>query len=260
MGDLAAALATSLPKTLTLDIETSPNIADVWGLFNQNIGISQLRESSRVLCFAAKWHDKRATEFYSEHDDGHAEMIAHAWRLLDAADILVTFNGPSFDVKHLQREFLLAGLGPPSPWRNVDLLRVCRAQFKFTSNKLAHVADRLGLGGKTPHTGHQMWTDVLAGDERAWRLFRKYCVQDVRLTEKLYDELAGRGWIKDHPHAGLWTGSDRCCPTCGSEELRQDGRWYTTPVTVYALMTCTKCGTHCRMAHVKRRVTTRPAR
>ena len=37
-------------KLLFLDIETSPNQAYVWGLFKQNIGISQMTDSSRVMC------------------------------------------------------------------------------------------------------------------------------------------------------------------------------------------------------------------
>ena len=43
------------PKVLVIDIETSPNVVYAWGLWDQNIGISQVIEPSRVLCFAAKW-------------------------------------------------------------------------------------------------------------------------------------------------------------------------------------------------------------
>lgn len=259
MSELRQAFAASAPRILTLDIETAPHVADVWGLFQQNVSLNRLREVSRVLCFAAKWYDRRSVEFYSEHHDGRDVMIENAWRLLDEADILVTYNGVGFDVKHLQREFVEAGMSPPAPWRNVDLLRTVRREFKFASGKLAHVADRLGIGGKVPHTGHDMWTRVMAADEKAWALFKKYCVQDVRLTERLYDELGGRGWIKDHPHFGLYLGVERCCPSCGSEELEQRG-WHRTQVTTYALMRCRNCGAHSRLTHVKARTSTRPAR
>ena len=45
-------------KTLTLDIETAPQVAHVWGLWQQNVGLPQLLESGYVMCFAAKWEDR----------------------------------------------------------------------------------------------------------------------------------------------------------------------------------------------------------
>lgn len=205
-SDRLMALAPRLeePRILTLDIETSPAIVMAWGLFDQNIGVNQIIEPSRVICFAAKWHHRKATEFYSEHHQSRAEMVTQAWRLLDECDVLVTYNGPSFDVKHLQREFLHAGLGPPSPWVDVDLLRVNRARFKFLSNKLGAVTSALGIPTKMETGGMQLWTDVLAGDPKAWARMRAYCKRDVVVTEMLYDRLAREGWVKG-PHLGQWT-------------------------------------------------------
>ena len=45
-------------KILVLDIETSPHTGFHWGLFQQNISLNQLIESSTVLCWAAKWLNK----------------------------------------------------------------------------------------------------------------------------------------------------------------------------------------------------------
>ena len=50
-------------KILILDIETSPHTGFHWGLFQQNISIGQLIESSTVLCWAAKWLGKRKYTF-----------------------------------------------------------------------------------------------------------------------------------------------------------------------------------------------------
>jgi DNA polymerase elongation subunit (family B) len=227
------------PKILTLDIETSPNVADVWGLWNQNIAVSQIREPSRVLCFAAKWYGKKTVEFYSEHHDGHEEMVRQAWRLLNETDILATYNGPAFDVKHLQREFAMLGLTPPSPFRNVDLLKTARAQFKFPSNKLDYVSQALGIGKKVPHTGHSLWTQVLAGDTKAWNTFKKYCIQDVRLTEQLLDVLGP--WVKNFPHQGLWNGNNLSCYRCGGDNLHMAGL-YRTNTQLYTQVLCGDCG------------------
>ncbi len=53
-------------KILLLDIESSPNTAHVWGLWQQNVSINQLMESSYVLCYAAKWLGQKDVLFDSD--------------------------------------------------------------------------------------------------------------------------------------------------------------------------------------------------
>ena len=224
------------PRILTIDIETSPNLAHVWGLWDQNVSLNQLRESTRVLCYAAKWYGKRPVEFRSEHHDGREAMVLRAHALLDEADVLVTYNGKRFDTPHLRREFLEAGLAPPSPFREVDLCQVVKSRFRFPSNKLDYVAQTLGLGSKLKHEGHGLWVKVLAGDEQAWRRMARYNKQDVVLTEQLYDRL--RPWITGHPHMGILTGTEGiACPRCGGTRLQKRGFAYT-PLGVYQQLQC----------------------
>jgi hypothetical protein len=96
-------------KLLTLDIETSPNLAYVWALFDQNVGLNQLVEVGSVICFAAKWYGEKKIHYHSDHHDGHEAMVAAAWNLIDEADAVIHYNGKAFDIKHLNREFVLAG-------------------------------------------------------------------------------------------------------------------------------------------------------
>jgi hypothetical protein len=227
-------------KTLTLDLETSPNVAHVWGLWNQNVGLPQLRESGQVISFAAKWLGSKKVEFYSDFHDGHEEMVKQAWRLVDEADAIVTFNGKSFDMKWLNREFIEAGLNPPSAWRDIDLLLVARKQFRFPSNKLQYVSTKLGLDGKVQHSGHDLWVRCLAGDEKAWATMRRYNRQDVVLTEELYVRLLP--WITNHPNAALYVDADEpICPRCESTHLQKRG-YATTQVGKYRRFQCTDCG------------------
>lgn len=227
-------------KVLTIDIETSPALADVWGLWQQNVGLSQLHSVTEVICFAAKWHGSKKVEFYSTHHDGKSEMIGQAWRLLDEADAIVHWNGARFDTPHLQREFLLEGLTPTSPFREIDLMKTVKKQFRFMSNKLQHVSTQLGLQGKVQHTGHQLWIDCAAGDEKAWALMKKYNVGDVRLTEELYDRLLP--WISGHPHVGLYDDTEAdCCQRCGSVDLEKRGFAYT-PLAKFQQYACRNCG------------------
>jgi DNA polymerase elongation subunit (family B) len=250
----ALAEATRGPRILTIDIETGPHMARVFSLFDQNISLVQLEEVSTVMCFAAKWLDERKVMFYSDHHDGHDAMIDAAWSLMDEADAIVSYNGRAFDCKHLHREFILAGMPPPSPHKDIDLLTVVRSRAKFASGKLDHVASELGLGSKTKHAGFEMWRDCLNGDEKAWKKFRQYNIQDVKLTEALYYRLLP--WIKNHPHPGLYPGGDLTgCPNCGGP-MAPTGRTTNTGSRQYALLRCAACGANGRPARATPNTTT----
>lgn len=232
------------PKILTIDIETSPNVAHVWSLWGVNVSLNQLRETGQVISFAAKWYGKKAVEFYSDHHDTHEVMVQQAHRLMDEADIIVHFNGKTFDMKHLRREFALAELDPPSPHKDIDLLQVVKSNFRFVSNKLDHVSQQLGIGKKTSHTGHDLWVRCMAGEDKAWALMKRYNIQDVRLTEQLYDRL--RPWIKNHPHMGVLAADDHLtCNRCASDELEPNGT-YRVNLLVYPQYKCQKCGGNVR--------------
>lgn len=229
----------SQPRILTLDIETSPSLADVWGLWNQNVSLPQLREVSKVICFAAKWLGKSKVHYYSDFHDGHEEMVKRAHALLDEADIVVHYYGSKFDIPHLNREFLLAGLNPPSSYNQVDLKLVVAKNFKFASNKLDHVTQQLGLSGKLHHTGFEMWRKCMEGDPKAWGLMRRYNMQDVRTTEEAYLRILP--WITNHPHVGLYTGEPYSCRNCGSTDVQHRGYKYTQ-VSKFKQIQCNKCG------------------
>ena len=230
-------------KKLIIDIETSPNLAYVWGLWNQNVAVNQIEQSGAVICFAAKWHGSKKVMFHSDHHDGHDEMIGAAHELISAADALIHYNGKAFDLKHLQREFLLSDRPPASPHVDVDLLRTVRSQFKFPSNKLTYVADALGIGKKTPHTGFDLWLGCMTGDEKAWKLMKRYNVQDVRLTEEMYDHLLP--WIPNHPNVALYDDKPDACPQCGGGPLKSNGH-RSTGTMRYRRYQCLKCGAWCR--------------
>ena len=59
-----------MARTLLLDIETRPNLAYVWGLWDQRVGINQLVSNSEVICYGAKWVGQKKTYFLSVHHDG----------------------------------------------------------------------------------------------------------------------------------------------------------------------------------------------
>lgn len=230
-------------ETLLLDIETTPALADVWGLFDQNIALNQLRESPGLLCFGAKWlgEPKGATMFFSDHHDGRWEMVNAAHKLLNDADVVMTWNGKRFDVPHLNREFLELGFNPPSPYRQIDLYQVAKRNFRFPSNKLQYVSRALGFEGKVSHHGHELWIACMDGDPEAWALMERYNKQDVWLLELIYAKM--RPWVDQHPSHAIDGGF--VCPKCGSPELQRRGTARTL-VSEYQRYQCLSCGGWCR--------------
>jgi DNA polymerase elongation subunit (family B) len=248
--------AMPMPKILTIDIETRPASGYFFGgLYDINMGLVQLIDPGGTTCWAAKWYGDKRVHFMSDYHDGHADMVRGAWEMMNEADIIIHFNGKAFDVKHLHREFILAGLGPPKPHRDIDLLTVVRSRAKFISNKLDNVATELGVGSKVKHPGFELWRRCIDNDPKAWALMKRYNIGDVRLTERVY--IALRPWIKNHPHMGLYTGKSSCCPNCGSDKMVADGT-ITTPVSEYNALICQDCGAHARTPWRTATTLTRP--
>mgnify|MGYP001613856804 FL=1 len=189
-------------KVLEIDIETAPNIAYVWSLFDTHVPIDRVVAPGYTLCFAARWQGEREIIFRSVWDHGMKRMIDNAWTLLNNADMLVHYNGKKFDVPTLNREFVLQGLTPPSNYHEVDLYHVVKRRFKFASNKLDYVCEQLGLGTKVRHRGMPLWRDVMAGVKALQKIMKTYNIQDISLLSGLYTKL--QPWIPNHPNRGMW--------------------------------------------------------
>lgn len=227
-------------KILLLDIETAPNIAHVWGMFKQNIAPKQIQATGYTLCWAAKWYRKRGVMFDSVYQSTPDAMIQAAWELLNEADAVVHYNGTRFDVPTLNKEFLKHGLLPPEPYAQIDLLKTIRREFRFHSNKLDEVLKQLGMQAKVQHKGHELWTECMAQDPKAWKQMESYNRRDVNIMEGLYTKLLP--WIRNHPNYGVYTDTGRpvCC-NCGSTLLTKQGK-RRTKTMIYQQYQCKKCG------------------
>lgn len=227
-------------KVLVWDIETAPNLAHVWGLWDQNVGLPQLLEPAHVLCFAAKWLGEDKIMFHKGPG-----MVTAAHKLLNQADAVISYNGMSFDTKWMQTEFALAGLTAPAPWTEIDLCRIVKQRFKFPSNKLDYVAGQLLGHHKQSTGGHTTWIGCMNDNKAAWATMRKYNEADVVLTEQLFERL--KPWIK-LPNPALYGAADVAditCPQCGTHNVKKDGLAYTA-LSVYQRYQCRICGRYSR--------------
>lgn len=234
-------------KVLFLDIETSPNVAHVWGLWKQNVGLNQILETGFVMCWAAKWAGapKEEMMYSSQHIDTRRAMIRKIHALLDEADIVVHYNGKKFDIPTLNVEFVKQGLLPPATYKQLDLLETVKSNFRFPSNKLEHICKEFKIGAKVKHEGHELWIKCLNGDDDAWNKMESYNKHDVELVEELYYLMLP--WSKAVLNAGLQVESrdDLHCPTCGGTNLHKRGFAYTN-VSKFQRYQCNDCGTWCR--------------
>lgn len=242
---------------VTLDIETKPMQSFHFGMWDQNIGLGQVIEHGDILSVGHKALGKPVEHVATWDEGGYEGMIRAVHKVLDDADVLVTYNGIGFDEKKLNWAFARMGLDSPSPFKSVDLLRVVRRRFAPDSKKLDHVAQMLGLGNKLSTGGFDLWRGAMNGDPKAQAKMERYCKQDVRLTEKLYLRLLP--WLPTGVSLPQLAGNGFGCPTCGSPKLAATTKSYTAAASTYDLLKCSACGSFARGTRSTQRTALRAA-
>jgi hypothetical protein len=243
-----------LPKILVLDIETAPMAGYLWSLWKPAFGMDMIDTPSYILSWCAKWVGNDEVFFdaicynpeYNAGDEDDVRMLAGIWELLDEADYIVAHNGDKFDIKKLNRRFLLQGFTPPAPYKQIDTLKIAKRMFGFDSNKLDNLLKEMYGYGKDDAGGFETWRGCMRGDMDSWDTLISYNKSDVTKLERLYLDM--RKWDKLHPSAATHGGSTgkRVCTVCGSEDVRATDKTISTKVSVFQLYTCGECGTHMR--------------
>lgn len=239
-------------KILTFDVETSPIEAYVWGIWDVNVPVDFIKTDWTILSWAAKWLGNGKVMYQDAGGRGAKKVrddkpiLKGVRDLLDEADIVVAQNGKRFDVKKVNARLIEHGIAPPSPYRVVDTLLVARKYFAFTSQKLAWTSQLLTDAPKDKHKkfpGFELWQECLKDNPAAWAEMKKYNIQDVRTTEKVYLKL--RPWIEQHPNLGVYDDNERpICPKCGSDRVIKSGgrRVSIKQQGVYTRYVCQNCG------------------
>ena len=234
-------------KIYTVDIETSPNLAFVWGLWKQNVMPQQMVDQSEVLSYAAKRLGYKKT-YYRDKRQGVNRMLKGIWKILDEADIVVGHNSDKFDIKILNAAFAKAGMPPPSPYLQIDTMKEAKKKFNFGRNSLSHIAKQLGVKEKGTHSkfpGMRLWLECLQGNEEAWKEMKEYNIRDVLVTEEVY--LVLRPWMQTHPNVAAANG--RCsCAKCGGDSIQYRGYVTSRVGVVYKRFRCNDCNGWGRMA------------
>ena len=235
-------------RILLLDIETRPDLAYVWGAYEQNA--IAIKEHWSILSYAFKWYGEGgkaevvALPDFKGYRPGKTDdkaLVKTLHALLEQADAIVAHNGMQFDLRKINARFIAHGMPPPSPVKVIDTKREASRVAAFSSNKLDWLCRQLDIGAKIEHEGWAMWEGCIAGDEKDWAKMRKYNLHDIELLEQLFERL--KPWMR-LPNQSLH--SDKGCPSCG--QTGKMVKWGTAFLRsrAYQRWRCNACGAYSR--------------
>ena len=234
----------SMPRTLLLDIETSPSLGWVWQKWQTDV--LAFEQDWRVLSLSWMWLEDKTPKVlglpdfprYKKEPDSDYDVVVKAHELLSEASIVIAHN-IGFDVKKLQARMAYWGMQPPSPFSQIDTLKIARRHFAFSSNKLGELCTHLGIGAKEDNGGMGTWFAAMQGDEKAWKRLKRYNVQDVILLRDLFVKL--RPWATGLPNVASMSERPTACPKCGSEEGMVVSGYSYTNVSRKIKLQCKSC-------------------
>lgn len=228
------------PKFLCFDIETMANLVWSWDVFSRGGWRAvDVEKDWHPYSFGAKWLDVNKTMYFSldqyrgwqplrvKYKDGsflHRQpnlrpLLDDMWKLLDEAQGVITWNGKRFDIKKMNSYFLAMGYPPFSPVQHIDVMKEKTKLTSSNYNSLDGTGEEWGTGRKVSHEGFPLWLGCIDGDKKAQKKMKKYCIQDVELTERNYLHL--RPWIANHPAMNVLTNNPEACTKCGGTRVHK---------------------------------------
>lgn len=240
-------------KVLLIDIETKPIEAQVWDLWQQNVGLNQIAVDSSVLSWSAKWLEDGDDKVMYQDNRGAKDLsddknlLKGIWELLDEADVVIGHYSEQFDVPKLNARFIKHGFKKPSSFRQIDTKKISSAKFKFTSNKLEYLASYLNVKykklshGKFP--GHTMWSECMKGNKDAWDEMKTYNIHDVLVLQEVYYKL--RSWDTTI-NFNVYHDDDGHICSCGSTDFKEHKTFHYTNAGKFYKYICVECGAETR--------------
>ena len=159
-------------RAITFDIETS----NVFSATSRN-DLSQLNLSVVAI------HDSETNE-YSSYSQ---EELPKLWAILEQADMLIGYNSDAFDIPILNKYYA----GDLTKIHSLDLMievqKVLGRRIRLQS--LAEATLNVGKSGDGLKAV-EWWAQGL------YDKVREYCIEDVRITRKLFDYALAKGVLK----------------------------------------------------------------
>lgn len=209
-------------RILAWDIETSPLICYTWQTYQTDV--IEVIEDFQILTVAWQWVGEKKVHVIGQDDfkgykpgvNDDTNIVKKIHELLCEADAEIAHRGDAFDVKKAQARMMIRGLEPPTPFRQIDTLKIAKRVGGFTSNRLKNLAKDLNVAQKGDPGGFETWKGCLAGDKKAWKKMKQYNKQDIPPLVDLY--LKFRAWDKQAIPMNVLNGDYDSCPKCGENK------------------------------------------
>ena len=235
---------------LFFDIETSPNVVFTWNIgYDLQIDYNSIIQERAIICICWKWHGKDKVYSLKWDKGNDKEMVKKFFKIITKADEVIGHNGDRFDIKWFKTRAIYHGIKDMPQFKSIDTLKIARGQFKFNSNKLDYIAKYLGLGEKIK-TEYNLWKDIVQKNStKSMSKMVRYCAEDVRLLEKVYEKLEGYSKVKTHMGVVL---SDKPgikakeskydCPRCASKDTVRYKNRISAAGNITTQRHCNNCG------------------
>ena len=139
-------------------------------------------------------------------DTGHSEyleakrtseeksILQKLGKRLESFDVLVTWNGRSFDLPFLTTRFMKHGLDPRPILRkpHIDLADIVKSRLRLTFTYLDHVCDFFQVDRKKGPRGMDvphLYVRAAEGDRKALTAIREHCLDDLQATRQVFLKL-----------------------------------------------------------------------
>ena len=192
---------------------------------------------SKIICVCWKWAGEKKVHSVEWTRKGHNDKraVKAIIQAMDQATELIGQNGDRFDIPWIRGRAIYHYLPMRPRFPTLDTLKQSRGLFRFPSYRLDYMGQHLLGEGKIP-TSFGLWTSIVEQNSpEGMAKMVKYCSQDVRLLERIYNRMSP--YMEPISHVGTYA---RDCPECGRQatakgyRTRKSGR-------VYVQLYCVKC-------------------
>ncbi len=121
-------------------------------------------------------------------------LLSKLAKRLESYDVVVTWNGRSFDIPFLTTRLMKHELDPRPILRkpHIDLADVVKSRLRLTFTYLDHVCDFFQIERKKGPMGldvPHLYVRALEGDKKATASIREHCLDDLRATRQVFLKL-----------------------------------------------------------------------
>ncbi len=180
---------TGEPIIVTADIETYPSKVLMYGNTWDAIVVKILTFQS-ILSFSYKINNGKTKYIglntikgYKKGDLNDKKLLIEISKVLQGIDYFAGQNSDNFDIKIINERLMFHKLPPlPDNIGTLDTKKLYKKVSRLPNNKLDTIGLFNGIGQKLEHNGVDLFIKCGEGEEKAWKLNRRYNMRDVDLT------------------------------------------------------------------------------